>query len=196
MAFVNAIYARQTTAFKLNLAFGYILRHMETGAVRYFRPFEHEGVLDNYIYISRRLDLARLEKKLRNLNLLEMLLMQRQNTKWVIEILTNVRFTVSKIKFLLGNSDAAVPQYTKNRAIYSLVSDKLAGKMYRDNLCAFRCLALHQGHHLKNLEAVCRKNFERWELTQESKSPFQGIMLQTDMPRFEQCFEVPLTKME
>ena len=117
--------------------------------------------------------------------------MQRQDTKWVIELLTNVRFTVFKTKFLLGNSDAAAPQYIKNnRAIYSLVSDKRTGKMYRDNLCAFRCLALHQWHDLKNLEAACRKNFERWELTQESKSPFQGIMLQTDMPRFEQCFEV------
>ena len=191
MAFADQVFSRQTSAFKLNLTFGYILRHRETGEVRYFRPFEHEGILDAPIYISSRRDLDRLERMLRNLNLLELLLMQRPDTKWVIELLTNVRFAVFKTTFLLGNSDEPVPQYIKNnKSIYSLVSDKRTGKVFEDNLCAFRCLALHQGHDLKHLEVPCRKNFERWERAREPKQAFQGLMLQEDMPAFEKCFEV------
>ena len=84
-----------------------------------------------------------------------------------------------------------MPQYIKNnKSIYSLVSDKRTGKVFEDNLCAFRCLALHQGHDLKHLEVPCRKNFERWERAREPKHPFQGLMLQEDMPAFEKCFEV------
>ena len=190
MTFVNEIYSRQNSAFKLNLAFGYILRHRETMEVRYFRPFDHEGVLDLPYYIARRSDLAGLERKIKNLNLLELLMRQRPDTKWVIELLTNVRITVFKTKFLLGNSDESIPQHIKiNRAIYSLTSDKRTGKKFEDNLCAFRCLALHQGHNLKNLEVACQTNFKRWKVARDPKLPFQGLMLEEDMPAFEKCFE-------
>ena len=118
MGFLNQVYERQSKAFKLNLNFGYVLRHRDDGSARYFKPFEHEGVLDIPVYISSRRDLIRLEDWLRNLNLLEVLMLQRPDTKWVIELLTNVRFTVYKTNFLLGNSRIPVPEYIRrNKSI-------------------------------------------------------------------------------
>ena len=83
MTFADQVFSRQTIAFKLNLNFGYILRNRKTREVRYFKPFEHEGVLDVPIYISNRRDLQRLKRFLNHLNFLEILLRQRQDTKWV-----------------------------------------------------------------------------------------------------------------
>ncbi|MCG8113637.1 MAG: hypothetical protein N0E59_23035, partial [Candidatus Thiodiazotropha taylori] len=34
------------------------------------------------------------------------------------------------------------------------------------------------------------KNYERWLRAREPKEPFQGLMLEVDMPIFESCFEV------
>ena len=104
MTFVNEIFWRQNSAFKLNLAFGYILRHRETTKVHYFRSFDHEVVLDLPFYISRRSGLAGLESRIKNLNLLELLMRQRPDTKWVIEQ-SQTLFIVFKTKFLLGKSD-------------------------------------------------------------------------------------------
>ena len=39
MGFVNEVYERQSKAFKLNLNFGYLLRHRDNGSARYFKPF-------------------------------------------------------------------------------------------------------------------------------------------------------------
>jgi hypothetical protein len=35
---VRYLYRQQTTAFKINLSFGFILRNIETGVLRYYLP--------------------------------------------------------------------------------------------------------------------------------------------------------------
>ena len=143
------------------------------------KPFEHEGVFEFPIYISYRRDLENLERALHRLNLLELPLMQREDTKWVVELLTNVCFTVYKTCFLLGNPNQSVQKHIKNsKSIFSLVTDKRTGKVFNDNLCAFRCLALHQGYDLKNLEAPCLRNYKvcsSMKTFQLSKSAFKPM---------------------
>ncbi len=47
----NDIYSRQTHAFKINMTFGMILRHIETSEYRYFRPFSNQAIfLSSDIY--------------------------------------------------------------------------------------------------------------------------------------------------
>ena len=82
MGFVNEVYERQSKAFKLNLNLGYVLRQRDNCSSLYFKPSEHEG-----LHITSRRDLIRLADWLRNLNLLESLMMQKPDTKWVIELL-------------------------------------------------------------------------------------------------------------
>ncbi len=49
-AALNDIYSKQTHAFKINMTFGMILRHIETGEYRYFRPFSNQRFDDSDIY--------------------------------------------------------------------------------------------------------------------------------------------------
>ena len=105
---------------------------------------------------------------------MDSLLQQRTDTKWVVELLTNVRFTVYKTTYLLGCSSdlEPVPDFVKkNKALYALATDKRTGQPFRDNLCAFRCLALKQGYDLRHLEGVCQTNFEVWAETRDIKMP-------------------------
>ena len=65
MDFADGIYRRQQRAFRLNLVFGVILQHRETGRYRYFVPYSNSGVFERPIFISRRGDLQRLRHQLR-----------------------------------------------------------------------------------------------------------------------------------
>ena len=63
MRFANEIYDQQNHTFRLNLEFGIIFVHLETGEYRYFKPFSNEELFQHPIYISRRRDLNRLKLK-------------------------------------------------------------------------------------------------------------------------------------
>jgi hypothetical protein len=53
MTRVQDIYERQQYSFRLNLEFGLILRHTETGEYRYFKPFSNDTLFQRPIYVSR-----------------------------------------------------------------------------------------------------------------------------------------------
>ena len=175
MALANAVYNRQRTAFKLNVNFGYILRSRETEELRYFKPFDHEGLFGTPIYISRRLDLKKLMGRLQSIDVMEHLMQQRPDTKWVVELVTNIRFHLFKTTHLLSGTRGKIPDHVKNnRAVYSLVSDKRSGKPFDDYFCAFRCLALHKGFQLTNLEAPTKRFFQEWKKFKQLDKPFRG----------------------
>ena len=62
-------------------------------------------------------------------------------------MVTNVTFFVNKIlQHPIGCVDVVLPDYVKrNKAIVGLVKDHYRNATYNDNLCLFRCLALHLG---------------------------------------------------
>ncbi len=62
------IYSSQTRAFKINLSFGFIMRHIETNQHRYFRPYGNQSVFDEPILISNMSDLRRVIAKLAELD--------------------------------------------------------------------------------------------------------------------------------
>ena len=158
MGYVRKVNRRQNSAFKININFGYILRHRKTREVHYFKPFEQEGMFERPIYIASRKDLKKLGRKIKNMNIMDSLLQQRTDTKWVVELLTSVRFTVYKTSYLLGCSSDLdpVPDFVKkNKALYALATDKRTRQLFRDNLCAFLWLALEQGYDLRHLEGEC-----------------------------------------
>ena len=51
------------------------------------------------------------------------------------------------------------------------------GKVYSDNLCFFRALALHHGCHQKNLERDAQHNYERYRDFFPEKKKFCGVKL-------------------
>ena len=102
MGFASDIYAREQQAFCLNIMFGTILQHRETGQYQYFVPYNNNGIFEHPFYISKRADLNRLYLRLRTMDILGELLRPRPNTKFIPVLVTNVHFTVFSTNYPLG----------------------------------------------------------------------------------------------
>ena len=102
---LQGIYDRQRHAFKINVTFGFIMRHVETGRFRYFRPYDNVNVFDAPILISRRSDIGTVLKKLRTMDVMAEMAKNRTNTKWRLILLTDIRAKVYNTNFSLGAVD-------------------------------------------------------------------------------------------
>ena len=107
---------------------------------------------------------------------------QRPNSDWICEMVTNVTFFVNKIlKHPIGCVDVVLPDYVKrNKAIVGLVKDHYRNATYNDNLCLFRCLALHLKREVDTLYA---------EYTNTPVHAFVGVTL-ADLHKVEATFDV------
>ena len=172
MDFADEVYTREQRAFRLNIIFGTILQHRETGQYRYFVLHNNNAIFERPFYISKRSDLARLRLRLRRMNILGGLLRQRPNSKWIPVLVTNTHFSVFNINYLL--SQGHLPEYfLRKESIYPLVKNRNIGNDYNDNLCAFRCLALHRGYDIKFLEGPTYDLYNLW--SSSSAKLFKGF---------------------
>ena len=103
--------------------------------------------------ISSSDDLDHLYEQVNNIDFSEWIRQQRPNSKWMVDFVMNVTWFVSQIRDHPIGRGKYLPGYiVENRGITPLDRDIRTGKPYDDNLCFFRCLALHNGCHTKNLE--------------------------------------------
>ena len=78
-------------------------------------------------------------------------------------MVTNVTWFVSKIRDHPIGRGKYLPGYiVDNMGIEPLESDANTGKPYEDHLCLFRCLALHNGCHKKNLERDTKYYYQQY----------------------------------
>lgn len=153
MQAANEIYDRQNRAFRLNLEFGLILIHTETNEYRYFKPYHNQEVFQRPIYVSQRNHLNRLQQRMQRFNITDYILRQRPDTKWKPYLITNVRIVIYHLNFVLGNAAIILPPHiSQSKSIIKLINDR-RGQTYTDNLCAFRCLAVHQGNYPTGLDS-------------------------------------------
>ena len=69
---LNRIFADQTTVFKVNFSFGFILRNTETGALQYHHPSANNNlVLEQPFLVSNREDFERLYQQIAEIDYLE-----------------------------------------------------------------------------------------------------------------------------
>ena len=184
MRMAEDIYRRQQRAFRLNLVFGVILQNRETDRYRYFVPYNNSGTFERPLYISKRVDLQRLRRELERKDIMNELLRIRPDTKWIPVLITNVHFLVTETFDPLGQG--LLPEYLlKKDSLYPLVKNRHNGKPYKDNLCAFRCLALHQGHEIRCIDGPAKQLFRQW--TDETEKDFLGIAME-QFPEFETKF--------
>lgn len=110
---LREIFGRQTHAFKINLSFGMILAHTETGRHRYFRPYDNQSVLEEPVLVSERADIQKVVRKLSKMDVLREAAKTRPDTKWRLVILTNIRFKVYNTNYVLGAVDKkkGLPDY-------------------------------------------------------------------------------------
>jgi hypothetical protein len=95
---VRRIFREQTTAVKINVSFGFILRHMETGELRYYHSSQNNSRFFDVLHLIRtEEDLEKFLDELQGQDILEYIRQQRPDTKWVVHLLTNVTFYVNKL---------------------------------------------------------------------------------------------------
>ncbi|XP_046574103.1 uncharacterized protein LOC124282180 isoform X1 [Haliotis rubra] len=194
---LDYIFQHEENSFKVNLSFGMILRHIETGEYRYFIPYENTFVFDRPPLIHKRDSLNRVVKRIHRKNLDELIFQQRPNTKWKPVFITNVAYRVYRTNYVLGKKILSLPTWLKNKRCVMTVGDHEV-----DSLCAFRCLAYHQlyreagGCRLKQTpkKSTILKLFRTFMRAKGRKeiSPlsFKGLNVPDDVPLFERTFNV------
>ena len=188
---VRRIFRQQTTAFKINLSFGFILRNVETGELRYYHSSQNNARFFETPHLTRtEEDLERFLEELSRHDMLEYIRQQRPDTKWVVHLLTNVTFYVNKLFDHPIGARVVLPDHIlKNKAVVALVGGSHGA--YTDNLCFFRCLAVHRG--VVDVQALDTpaKTYYRQYLQQQDMTPagFKGVTLD-DLVVLEQVFSL------
>ena len=187
---LRELFDQQTTAFKLNCSFGFVLREKESGRLRYYHSSNNccGRYLEEPSLITNRDDFDRFLERIHQPDILQWAISQRPNSDWVCERVTNATFFVNKIvKHPIGCVGVSLPDYVKNnKAIVGLTKDK-HGVIYRDNLCLFRCLALHQGCDVRRLETTVVTLYAKY--TDTLVHDFAGVPLD-ELDKVETTFDV------
>jgi hypothetical protein len=162
-----------------------ILRDSQ-GNLRYWWPGSNEYIFKTPFLVSNSSDMTCLVKKLNKTDFAMQAWRQRPSSGWSLYRIVNMRYYVTGLTFPLGRGQM-LPQFIKrSRAIISLECDASSGKLYEDNLCAFRCLAYHFTK-FTNIESKTREYLHVWE--QKHGAIQKGVQLE-NIPDFEDLFEV------
>ena len=145
---LRRIFQEQTTAVKVNLSYGFILKHTTSGRFKYYHSsFNCCGrYLDEPSLVTDVETFEAFLERIHEQDILQWAIAQRPNSDGICVSVTNVTFFVNKIlQHPIGCVGISLPTYLKrNKAIVTLEKDNNS-KPYLDNLCLFRCLGLHLG---------------------------------------------------
>ena len=101
-----------------------------------------------------------------------------------MDLVTNVTWFVWKIRYHGIGRGSHLPGYrAENHGIAPLDRDHNTGKPHQDNLCFFRCLALHDSCHTKNLERDTKHHYEQYREAGLAKKKFHGVKLNEPLNR-------------
>ena len=125
--------------------------------------------LEEPALITNRADFDSFLERIHESDILQWAITQRPNSDWVCVLVTNVPYFVNRIlQHPIGCVGINLPTYVKhNKAVIGLDKDH-HGAVYRDNMCLFRCLALHLGREAAALYA---------EYSDEDVHDFTGVTL-------------------
>ena len=187
---LRQLFEEHTTAFKVNLSFGFILKQKVTGRLRYYHSSNNccGRLLEEPSLITNRGDFDRFLARIQESDILQWAIAQRPNSDWVCEHVTNATFFLNKIiHHPIGCVGVTLPDYLKhNKAVVGLAKDE-HGATYNDNLCLFRCLALHQGCDVRHLEATVVTLYAKY--TDTLVHDFAGVTID-DLSKIEATFGV------
>ena len=175
---LRELFQEQKTVFKVNCSYGFVLRDKVTSRLRYYHSSNNccGRLLEEPSLIAKRDDFDRFLARIAESDILQWAITQRPNSDWVCEHVTNVTFFLNKIlQHPIGCVGIDLPDYVKNnKAVVGLEKDG-HGVIYRDNLCLFRCLALHKGCDVRRLEATVATLYA--EYTDTAVNDFVGVTL-------------------
>ena len=121
---LRQLFEEQTTAFKVNLSFGFILKQKVTGRLRYYHSSNNccGRLLEEPSLITNRGDFDRFLARIQESDILQWAIAQRPNSDWVCEHVTNATFFLNRIvQHPIGCVGVTLPDYVKNnKAIVGL----------------------------------------------------------------------------
>ena len=183
------LFEEQTTAFKVNVSVGFILKQKATSRLRYYHSSNNccGRYLEEPSLITNRADFDRFLARIQESDILQWAVAQRPNSVWVCEHVTNATFFLNRIvDHPIGCVGINLPDYVKNnKVIVGLAKDE-NGVTYNDNLCLFRCLALHRGCDVRRLETTVVTLYAKY--TDIPVHDFAGVTLD-DLHKVESKFE-------
>ena len=190
---LTPIFNRQTKRFKINLSHSFVLHHREEEKYRFFHASQNNTrVFDSPRQINNQEDFVSFLSEMKNMDVLEQAKQQRPDSKWTVHSVTSTSFYVNPLtEYPIGCCDHPIPDFIQNnKAIYTLEKDEHHHFDYTDNLCFFRCLALHQGGQLHALQTHTSQLFKQWLGSQDNlSSDFPGITFR-DLEKAEDLFNV------
>jgi hypothetical protein len=136
---VTEIYNKEKHSFKLNFSFGMILQHVETQEYRFYYPHSNSDVLVVPFLFTQSDDLKQFHNMMYDQDFWGYVNKISGSTKWVVRMVCNVRYRISKTSFVLGQGDLP-PYVNKSKAILSLHKNPHTMQTYDDGFCFFRCL--------------------------------------------------------
>ena len=177
---------------KINFSFGFILCNRSDNSFRYWRASNGvDRILDHPQLISNFFDFETFLNKVFEQDMLEKARLSRPNSSWVVEVVSNITFFINKLKEHPIGCGINLPDFiVNNTGLHALQKNKKTGKLYSDNLCLFRCLALNTGCTLENLKSKTKELFLCYcEFALVDPSNFQGVTLH-DLVEIENCFSL------
>ena len=180
---LRQLFEEQTTSFKINCSFAFILKNKTTNRLKYYHSSNNccGRLLEEPALLTNRGDFDQFLERIHQPDILQWAVAQRPNSDWVCEHVTNATFFLNRIEdYPIGCVGVTLPDYVKNnKAIVGLAKDE-HGAIYNDNLCLFRCLGLHLGRDVTTL-------YE--EYTDQPVWKFEGVVID-ELPKVESVFEV------
>ena len=184
------IYDEHDNAFKVNLAFGFILYNAVTNEFKYYYTssnnllFEHASTIDSIESLDDFMN------KICALDLATNYYLKKPSSGWTLAALTNVEIRTFELRNTLIGAPVDLPDFIKNsKSIISLIKNN-RGKVYVDNKCFFRCLALSRGQRRSNLENLTNHLLQQFENHTE-RSFKSGVKL-NNIPALEVFFKVSI----
>ena len=159
--FRENMFQRQRQAFKIRVAFGFILRregNEDDSPVqyRYFHPDDHS----NYLYlgpetIRDRTEFDQFLIDIQRKNIRQWSDRLKSESAWVVESVCNVEFYINPLRYIPIGIPEALPEFIiSNKGLYSLYLGR--NEPFRDNLCFLRCVALHR----QKLRGITKKRMD------------------------------------
>ncbi len=189
---MKEIYLSQPNAYKINMAFGIILRNIQTSELRYYIPYENSTFFDTPKTIANEKNLNKVLKQIQGKDLLDEVMNLRPNSKWQPMYITNVNYYLYPLKYTLGKP-CNLPAYIVNKANHQVlvlnVRNPVTTKLYKDKMCFFRALSYHRKRTVKRKEVI--KLFNQWKKNQPRARKNKGVQLSM-IPELEDCFRIKI----
>jgi len=181
------ITARERTRFKIDCSYGVILKNVETDQLRnFYGSLGNARMLDFAVLISNQDHLRSFLENICDFDMREKI--ERPDTKSVLVTVINIVFFVSLLPDIPVGCGVKLPSFViNNKGLHALV--KCNSRVYDDNLCLFRCLALFDGASLDCERATKEKFYQYCHVRVLNPNKFPGVTLR-ELVDVEDIFEI------